>query len=310
MTLMRLPTILLTLVIVLPLTESHSQELKVMSFNLWHGGEAGGQPLSQTVDAIRKSQADIVGLQETHGHEVDGVRLDNGHRIAKQLGWKYFPQGGRTGILSKFPIRVATKDKWGVEIEYAAGRTLVFFNAHFHASPYQPYQLLGISYGDAPFIKTESQAIEWANRSRGEQVQRLLSEIQLAVSDGKSIVLTGDFNEPSFQDWTASAAAAKVCSIKVEYPATKRITEAGLTDAWRVAHPNEVALPGRTWTPTTSPDDPKDRHDRIDFVFVSSKGVTVNDCQRVGEAGNSEIIVQPWPSDHRAVVATIVISEP
>jgi hypothetical protein len=68
------------------------------------------------------------------------------------------------------------------------------------------------------------------------------------------IVLTGDFNEPSFQDWTVFAAKAKLCPIKVNYPATKRITALGLTDAWRVAHPDEVASPGWTWTPTTRPD--------------------------------------------------------
>ena len=133
--------------------------------------------------------------------------------------------------------------------------------------------------------------------------------VQAAVSSGNPIVLTGDFNEPSFQDWTARAAAAKVCPVKVCYPATKRVTELGLKDAWRVAYPNEVAMPGRTWTPTTRPDDPMDRHDRIDYVFVSSKGITVNECQRVGEPGNAEISVQPWPSDHRAVIATIVIED-
>lgn len=299
----------LILFILLPLTQSRAAELKVMSFNLWHGGNAGGQPLRQTIHAIRTSQADIVGLQETHGHGVDGVRPDNGRRTAKSMGWHYFPQAGRTGILSRFPMRAATKNNLGVEIEYVPGKTLVFFNAHFPASPYQPYQLLDIPYGNAPFIKTESQAIEWANRSRGKQVDRLLQEIQVALKRMQPIVLTGDFNEPSFQDWTARAAAAKVCPIKVEYPATKRITESGLTDAWRVVHPNEVAVPGWTWTPTTKPDDPKDRHDRIDFVFVSSKNITVKGCQRVAEPGNAEIPVLPWPSDHRAVMATIVIAD-
>lgn len=278
-----------------------------MSFNMWHGGDAGGQPLSQTIEVIRKSQADIVGLQETHGHEVNGVRPDHGRKIAEALGWHYFAQGERTAVLSRFPTQAATENRWGVEIAYTSGKTLVFFNAHLASSPYQPYQLLEIPYNDAPFIRTESQAIEWANRSRGDQVQSLLADLQLAVRSDKPVVLTGDFNEPSFQDWTARAAEANVCPIKVEFPTTKRITSAGLSDAWRVAHPDEVAKPGWTWTPTTQPDDPKDRHDRIDYTFVSSNGVDVTACQRVGEPGNSEISVQPWPSDHRAVVATITI---
>ena len=76
-----------------------------------------------------------------------------------------------------------------------------------------------------------------------------------------------------------------------------------------MAHPNEVLAPGWTWTPTTKPDDPADRHDRIDFVFVSSQGIRVKDCQRVAEPGNADIVVSPWPSDHRAVLATIEIAD-
>lgn len=276
-----------------------------MTFNIWNGGDSGGQPLEQTVEAIRQSRADIVGMQETHGREVDGVRPDHGRRIAEMLGWNYVDQGGRTAILSRFPLGATTERKWGVEVEYAPGETLLFFNAHFPASPYQPYQLLNIPYGNAPFISTESEAIQWAERSRGPQVQRLLAEIQQAVASGRQIVLTGDFNEPSFQDWTERAAAAGVCPLKVRFPATRRITDAGLRDAWRVAHPDEVARPGWTWTPLTSPDDPDDRHDRIDFVFVGPHGIAVTACQRVGEPENSEIVVRPWPSDHRAVLATL-----
>ncbi|WP_442505456.1 hypothetical protein SH528x_004245 [Novipirellula sp. SH528] len=73
--------------------------------------------------------------------------------------------------------------------------------------------------------------------------------------------------------------------------------------------PDEVAKPVWTWTPLTRADDPSDRHNRIDFVFVRSQDITVTACQRVGEPGNSEIPVQPWPSDHRAIIATIVITE-
>ena len=88
-----------------------------MTFNLWHGGDAGGQPLKQSIRAIRVAEADIVGLQETHGHEVNGVRPDHGQKIADALGWNYIQQGDRTGILSRFKIRGVSTNLWGVEIE-------------------------------------------------------------------------------------------------------------------------------------------------------------------------------------------------
>jgi exodeoxyribonuclease III len=38
-------------------------------------------------------------------------------------------------------------------VELSDGRLYVF-NIHLGASPYQPYQLLGIPYGNAPFLET------------------------------------------------------------------------------------------------------------------------------------------------------------
>jgi exodeoxyribonuclease III len=72
--------------------------------------------------------------------------------------------------------------------------------------------------------------------------------------------------------------------------------------------PDEVARPGSTWTPTTKPDDPKDRHDRIDFVFFGGPNMSVKGCEIVGEDQKfADIVVKPYPSDHRAVVATVEI---
>jgi endonuclease/exonuclease/phosphatase (EEP) superfamily protein YafD len=81
-----------------------------------------------------------------------------------------------------------------------------------------------------------------------------------------------------------------------------------MRDAFRSVLPDEVDNPGWTWTPTTKSDDPKDHHDRIDFVFVGGPNVTVKRCEIVGEDGKfADIVVQPYPSDHRAVVATVEI---
>ncbi len=285
--------------------------LRVMSFNIWQGGEAGGQPLEQTVEVIRRAQADIVGVQEAHGREVDGVRIDNGPFLAEQLGWHYQPQTSRRGILSRFPIDSASAGQHGVVIDCGSGVALYFFNVHFAASPYQPYQLLSIPYGDFPFITRAEEAVDWANRARGDQVTGLLKELQQPITDGHTVVLTGDFNEPSALDWTKRAQRAGRCPIPVSYPTTQRVMHVGLRDTFRVTHPDEVRDPGFTWTPTTSSDDPKDHHDRIDFVFATGVRARIESCQVVGEhKATADIVVRPWPSDHRAVVTTLLISSP
>ncbi len=282
------------------------ETIRVMSFNIWIGGEAGKQPLEQTARVIRESRADIVGLQEVLGQEVNKVRPDNGKKIAEILGWNYLNQGGGTAVASRFPITTTTPNKWGVSLTLPSGRIVHMFNAHFPASPYQPYQLLKIPYNDAPFLNTEAELIQAAKEARGSEVSRMLLDLRPVLQTGQPVFLTGDFNEPSFQDWTQKALSAGKCPMKIEYPTTKLVWEAGMRDAYRTVHPDEVASRGLTWTPTTREDDPQDYHDRIDYVWFAGKGVQATHCEVVGERKErADILISPYPSDHRGVVATI-----
>jgi exodeoxyribonuclease-3 len=97
-----------------PAPISAAETLRVMTFNIWVGGDAGKQPLSQTAVVIRTAKADVVGLQETGGYQKGkgSPQPDNGRKLAETLGWHYFDQGERTGILSRFPIVTNTPRKW------------------------------------------------------------------------------------------------------------------------------------------------------------------------------------------------------
>ena len=130
-----------------------AEELRVMTFNLWHGGDAGKQPLSQSAAVIRAAQADLVGFQEAGGFEKNGVRPNNGRALAQLLGWHYFEQGASPGIASRFPIVSNTPGNHGITVRLPSGRPVRHFNVHLMHMPYQPYQLLNIPYGDAPFIR-------------------------------------------------------------------------------------------------------------------------------------------------------------
>jgi exodeoxyribonuclease III len=283
--------------------------VRLMTFNIWVGGESGQQPLSQTAEVIKASGADIVGMQEARGEEQNGARPDNGRKVAEMLGWHYFDQsGGSTAVLSRYPFVTNTPQKWGVSIRLPSGKEIWLFNVHFPASPYQPYQLLNIPYGNARFVKTAGEAVDEARKARGANVRNMLAELQPVLAKGQPVFLTGDFNEPSHQDWTERAAAARKVPLAVPFPATIAVTSAGLRDAYRAVYPDELAHLGWTWTPITSPDDPKDRHDRIDLVFFNGVDTTVEDCKIVGESrAFADVVVQPYPSDHRAVVATFVV---
>lgn len=292
-----------------------AETLTVMSFNIWGGGANEGKDVSQTVAAIRAAGADVVGLQETR-LESDPCTAEScpatGPSVAAVIaealgGWHVHDQTAENpalwanAVISRHPIGAVSANDLGVKID-VNGRPVWLFNIHHDDEPYQPYQVLGIEYGPAPFVKTAAEAEHYARLTRGAAMDLL--EADMAAAGDAVTLVTGDFNEPSHLDWTPAAVAAGQQPLAVDWPTTLRLTEAGFTDAYRSAHPDPVAKPAYTWTPMGDESDPEDHHDRIDFVFV--KGAEVTGAAIVGETGpRSDIALDPWPADHRAVVATI-----
>ena len=117
--------------------------------------------------------------------------------------------------------------------------------------------------------------------------------------------MVGDFNEPSHLDWTEAAAKAGRHPIKVAYPTSTEMAKAGFSDSYRTIYPDEMTNPGITWSPAYKVGDPRTHHDRIDFVYFKGKGLEVKEVKILGEnEENADLVVSPYPSDHRAVVGT------
>src|SRR6188474_149395 len=120
-----------------------STTLKVMSFNIFYGGDElnlqtrqfckdpAGCPetLDQVAAAIRASGADVVGLQEP---------TMNTRTIAEKLGWNY---SERTSYMSRFPIIDPPGAKGlYVFVEPGPGRVVAVANVHLPSDPYGPYE--------------------------------------------------------------------------------------------------------------------------------------------------------------------------
>jgi endonuclease/exonuclease/phosphatase family metal-dependent hydrolase len=293
-----------------------AETLRVMSFNIWGGGMNEGKGIEETLAAIRAAGADVVGLQETRLEPDPCTATDcaaTGDSIAPALaaalGWHVHDQTAVNGalwanaIISRYPIGAVSPNDLGVAID-VNGRRVWLFNIHLDDEPYQPYQLLGIEYGPAPFLATAAGAVDFANRTRGPALDLL--EADLAAAEGAAVFVTGDFNEPSVLDWTPAVVAAGMKPLAVDWPTTGRLMALGFMDAYRIVHPDPVAKPAYTWTPRYDEAATDDEPDRIDFVFVRGEAVTVTEAAIVGEDGpRSDIVVTPWPSDHRAVVAEV-----
>ena len=137
--------------------------LRVMSFNIWGGGQNEGKGVEETVAAIKAAGADIVGVQETR-LESDPCTAEvcpaTGPSVAKAvaeaLGFHYYDQTQENvalwanAVISRYPIGAASAHDLGVPID-VNGVTVWVFNIHHDDEPYQPYQLLGIEYGPAPY---------------------------------------------------------------------------------------------------------------------------------------------------------------
>jgi len=284
--------------------------LRVMSYNIHRGGTVYlKQPLSQTAKVIQAAKADVVGTQETRSPQ--GV---NAKQLAELLGWNYYVHPKNNVILTRYEIVETMKD--GIKVKLPSGQGAYIFNLHLKPSPYLPYQFLGIKprwpQNDEPFvpiIKTEAEAIASAKINPGKQIAELFQAIRSLPDQEAPVFVVGDFNEPSHLDWTEAAAKAGRHPLKLAYPTSKAFATAGFGDAYRTIYPDEMEKPGLTWSSKYKADDPTTHPDRIDFVYFKGKGVKVTAAKIVGESEeNADLVVSPYPSDHRAVVATFALS--
>ncbi len=264
-------------------------ELRIMTFNIWIGGEVVN--FGKIVEAIQAADADIVGLQEAEG---------NVRRIADALGWQYANE--RMQIISHFPL-IDPPDGDGKYIfaQIAPGEVVALANVHLPSGPYGPEAVRDGAALD--------EVLELEREARLPFIEPVLESVSPLIDAGTPVLLTGDFNTPSHHDWTEAMVAERdQVKYPVDWPVTIAVETAGFQDTFRIAHPDPVENPGITWTygypyPRLKPDEVIDR---IDLVFASN-GIEILDSKIVGPAGspNADIEIEPYGSDHRAVVSTV-----
>jgi len=261
-------------------------QLKVLSFNIW---VQGGLSLSNCIEVIRTSGADIVGLQECNQTTAQA--------IATNLGFYVLPAAD-CPIVSRYPILsspINVTRTVGATIQLSPGQRVHLFNCHLVPFPYGPYDLKNgqpVSY-----VTNQEHSV------RMPALNQMLSVMQPLIASFEPCFLVGDFNAPSHLDYAA-----------VPWPTSVACINAGLADSYRVMHPTNRTFPtaftynepGITWTPKTS-QEPDGVFDRIDFVHHSlGDGVTPTNAVELDERNS----INPWPSDHRAVLATFVLIPP
>jgi hypothetical protein len=261
-------------------------QLKVLSFNIW---VQGGLSLSNCIEVIRTTGADIVGLQECN--------QTTAQTIATALGFYVLPSGD-CPIVSRYPILASpinTTRGVGATIQLSPGQRVHLFNCHLVPYPYGPYDLKN--------GQSVSYVINQENSVRMPALNQLLNVMQPFLDSFEPCFLVGDFNAPSHLDYT-----------NLPWPTSVVPANAGLGDSYRELHstnrlfpaPFTYNEPGITWTPKTS-QEPEGVYDRIDFVHYSlGDGVTPTNSIELDERNS----INPWPSDHRAVLTAFTLVPP
>ncbi|WP_367279542.1 endonuclease/exonuclease/phosphatase family protein [uncultured Rikenella sp.] len=262
--------------------------LRIMGFNIWHGGNETGAVAGprRVVDIIRESGAEVVGLIETYG---------SGARIADELGYYFYLHSSNLAILSRYPIEAAEDifrpfNCSAVTIRVSATQTIRYINLWLHYLPSTDSQLRDRVPVDSILRG------EWSTRA--SELKQILAEASAAglLDDTRPTFLSGDFNIASHLDWTP-ATKKHHSGYVIPWPTSRLMEEAGFRDSFRERWPNPATHPGDTWSPVSK----DELQYRIDFIYYRGPGVRVVDSRTI------DTHPVRFPSDHAALLSVFAL---
>ncbi|MGZ8650883.1 MAG: endonuclease/exonuclease/phosphatase family protein [Actinomycetota bacterium] len=269
--------------------------LRVMEFNIEYGGTVVS--FDSIVRAVRAADADVVGVEEGQG---------NVPRLAEVLGYPYY--NVRLQVVSRLPlIDPPHGDGLYLYVEVAPGRVVALANVHLPPGPYSPNLVRRGA--------TRATILEIERRVRVPAVEPSVTALAGLVARGIPALLLGDFNTPSRLDWTLETVGLRdQIHYPLNWPVSRFVEDAGFHDSYRSAHPDPAANQGLTWPsgrprpPGAWSPGPNAPADRIDFIYAAGDIQTLG-SDLVGESGGPDvtIAVDPWGTDHRAIVSELSV---
>ncbi|MCG3122028.1 MAG: hypothetical protein GIKADHBN_00404 [Phycisphaerales bacterium] len=269
--------------------EARPRTLRVLVWNIWHGGREDGEAgLDRVIEILRAADADVVLMVETYG---------SGPQIAGRLGYRLHMhdptnRGDNLAILSRYPIRedISVWEQFqslGAVIDVPGLGEVAVCN-------------VWLSYADEiwePGTRerfTTQQMIDQCRASSLRDLKQIMPALHRRL-DGREIptIVGGDFNAMSHLDYTAEATDQY--GAVIDWPVTRYMQELGYSDAYREVHPRVRRLVDRTWTPRF----PDQQQDRIDYVFY--RGGTLR-CMHARVVDRHPAL---FPSDHAAVLVDL-----
>ncbi|MFV0312176.1 MAG: endonuclease/exonuclease/phosphatase family protein [Dysgonomonas sp.] len=315
-------------------------QLKILQFNIWQEGTIVPDGYNAIVDQICESGADFITLSEVRNYK-DTRFCDRIVQSLKEKGHTFYSfLSYDTGLLSKYPIIDSTTVFPCIDDHGSVYRALIdmdgqevaLYTAHLDYLNCTYYDIRGYSGSSwkprKPMTDMDSIMMNNVESKRDNGIQAFLEYANQDKSKGRIILLGGDFNEPSFLDWTQKTKDLfDHNGLIVPWTVSTMLYANGYVDAYRELYPDPVTHPGftypmdnplvevkkLTWAPEA------DERERIDFIYyLPYKGLELKNVVIWGSDGSicrSERIKEHtldafhisgnnWPSDHKAVLAT------
>lgn len=322
-----------------------TETFKVLQFNIWQEGIVVPGGYEGIVRQILASEADFVTFSEVRNYE-DARFCDRIVRSLQDSGQIFYSfYSYDSGILSRYPIIDSTTVYPCVDDHGSAYRALVDMNGQEVAIYTTHLDYLNCAYYDVkgydgstwkkrpPMTDVDSVLMSNVASKRDDGMRAILDKAKEDKAKNRIVIIGGDFNEPSHQDWVeATKDMYDRQGLVIPWTVTKMLTDEGYTDSYREVHPDPVTHPGITY-PADCPDvdinkltwaPESDERERIDFIFYSPfEGLTLKDAVIWGPKGSiatSERIVEDtkdpiqvgagvWPTDHKAVLVTFELKK-
>ncbi|TKG97408.1 endonuclease/exonuclease/phosphatase family protein [Puteibacter caeruleilacunae] len=285
--------------------EKDTTQLKVMVWNILHGGKNKDLPVDgrpDVISIIKETKADVILMIETYGAAP---------MIADSLGYHHELLSSNLCVYSKYPItkkmvfpdQISTFNFGGVQIS-VNGQPVNVFDTWLH---YLPDTRL------APTDKSEAEILAWENEgSRDDEVFKILDAIKPYLHDSIPVLMGGDFNSHSHLDWTdATKNMYNHGGAVVNWTVSKAMTDAGFEDTFRKIHPDPVKNIGTTWLAAGGKDGNLvfNRRDRIDYLYKKGSALKVIDSKSYNAPFSQHFKIgtkeyDHFPSDHGFVVTT------
>lgn len=322
------------------LTACSSHRFTVLQWNIWQEGTVVPGGYDAIVDEIVRLKPDFVTLSEVRNYHGTNftARLT---RSLQERGESYYSfYSYDTGLLSRYPITDSTtvfpeNGDHGSIYRLTAnmkGRKMAVYTAHLDYLNDAYYDVRGYdgsTWKEIPIPTSVDEVLERNVRSQRDDAIRLfIKQAAKDRADGYTVILGGDFNEPSHLDWTeATAHLYDHHGMVVPWTVTTLLDEAGFADAYRVRYPDVLSYPGFTYPSDNKAIAPEklswapkaDERDRIDYIWYAPKrGLKVKDaivfgpkssivrCQRMPEQSKDRFIepLGVWPTDHKGLLVT------